>query len=127
MENNMRGLALLLALLLPLTASAEGGLPFMKDIAGDRDLPRAWGIGFDFFTMDQDYDIKDLQFALPGVSIVDPSKIDVTNEVQHLDFKADAWLLPFLNVFGVIGRVEIDTLVDFSPAEIVGLPISLGT
>jgi hypothetical protein len=123
----MRRLALLLALLIPLSASAESGLPFMKDIAGDRDLPRPWGIGFDFFTMDQDYDIKDLQFALPGVSIVDPSQIKVTNEVQHLDFKADVWLLPFLNVFGIIGRVEIDTNVDFSPAEIVGLPVALGT
>jgi len=123
----MRALILLLAALLPLSSFADSGLPFMKDLAGDADLPRPWGIGFDFFTMDQDYDIKSLDFALPGVSLGDPSKIKVTNEVQHLDFKVDAWILPFLNVFGLIGRVNIDTVVDFSEADIMGLPFPLST
>jgi hypothetical protein len=101
----------------------------MKDLAGDADLPRPWGIGFDFYTMDQDYDIKSLNFQLPGVSVGDPSKIMVTNEVRHYDLKADAWILPFLNVFGLVGRVSIDTLVDFSLADVQGLPagVSLPT
>jgi hypothetical protein len=120
----MRGLILLLAVLLPLSSQADG-LPFMKDLAGDRELPRPWGVSLDFFTMDQDYDIKSLTFDLPGVSLGDPSKIDVTNEVEHYDLKADAWVLPFLNVFGLVGRVSIDTLVDFSQAEITP-PIPLG-
>jgi hypothetical protein len=122
----MRGLFLLLAVLLPLTSSAESSLPFMKDMAGDRDLPRPWGISLDFYTMDQDYDIKDLKFAIPGVSLGDPSKIKVSNEVQHFDIQGDVWLLPFLNVFGLIGRVDIDTFVDFTEADIEGLPINLG-
>ena len=124
----MRGLKLLLAVLIPLSSSADSGLPFLKDLAGDADLPRPWGIGLDFYTMDQDYDINSLQFALPGVSIGDPSEIDVTNKVQHFDFKGDAWLFPFLNVFGLVGRVSIDTNVDFTTADIQGLPpgVSLG-
>jgi hypothetical protein len=77
--------------------------------------------------MDQDYDIKDLQFALPGISLGDPSQIEVTNEVMHYDIQADVWLLPFLNVFGLIGKVNSDTLVDLSKVEITGLPFSLGT
>jgi len=123
----MRALILLLAALIPLSSSAEG-LPFLKDLAGDADLPRPWGIGFDFFTMDQDYDIKSLTFALPGVAVGDPSNIKVTNEVQHFDLKGDAWLFPFLNVFGLVGRVSIDTNVDFTNAGITGLPpgFSLG-
>jgi hypothetical protein len=122
----MRGLILLLAVLIPLSSSADSSLPFMKDLAGDANLPRPWGLGFDFYTMDQDYDIKNLTFALPGVSLGDPSKIKVTNKVQHFDIQGDVWLLPFLNVFGIIGKVEIDTLVDFSQADIVP-PIPLGT
>jgi hypothetical protein len=124
----MRCLILLLAVLLPLSSVADSSLPFMKDMAGDRELPRPWGIGLDFYTMDQDYDIKDLSFALPGVSVGDPTKIKVTNEVQHFDIKGDVWLLPFLNVFGLVGRVDTDTIVDFSEAEIDGLPggITLG-
>jgi len=122
----MRGLFLLLAILLPLTSSADSSLPFMKDIAGDRDLPRPWGVGIDFYTMDQDYDIKSLEFNLGDVSLGDPSKLKVSNEVQHFDIQGDVWLLPFLNVFGIIGRVDIDTFVDFSEAEIENLPIDLG-
>jgi hypothetical protein len=124
----MRGAALILAVLLPVSSIADSGLPFMKDLAGDAALPRPWGLGLDFYTMDQDYDIKDLEFVLPGVSVGDPSQIKVANEVQHFDFKGDAWLLPFLNVFGLIGRVDIDTVVDFREADIQGLPpgVSLG-
>ncbi len=123
----MRGLILILATLFSFSTAADSSLPFMKDMAGDADLPRPWGIGFDFYTMDQDYDIKSLVFALPGVGLGDPSAIEVTNKVQHFDIQADVWLLPFLNVFGILGRVDIDTLVDFSKAEVSGLPFALGT
>ena len=123
----MRGLILLLATLLPLSASADSALPFMKDLAGDTELPRPWGISIDFYTMEQDYDIKDLQFALPGITLGDPSQIEVTNEVMHYDIQADVWLLPFLNVFGLIGQVNSDTLVDLTKVEVTGLPFSLGT
>lgn len=123
----MRGLIILLAAIFPLSSLADSALPFMKDLAGDTELPRPWGIGIDFFTMDQDYDIIDLQFSLPGVVVGDPSQIKVTNKVMHFDLKADVWLFPFMNVFGVVGKVDIDTDVDFSQAEISGLPFSLGT
>lgn len=44
----MRGLILLLAALLPLSAPADSVLPFMKDLAGDTELPRPWGRGSAF-------------------------------------------------------------------------------
>jgi len=124
----MRALILLLAVILPLSSWADSGLPFMKELAGDAKLPRPWGIGLDFYTMDQDYDIKNLEFALPGVGVGDPSKIGVTNEMQHFDLKGDVWLLPFLNVFGLVGRMSADTVVDLSTADVIGLPpgINLG-
>jgi hypothetical protein len=50
--------------------------------------------------------------------------LEVTNDVMHFDIKGDVWLLPFLNVFGIIGRVDTDTTVDFSQANIIGLPFS---
>ncbi len=122
----MRGLVILLTALLPLSSSADSALPFMKDLVGDAELPRPWGISVDFYTMDQDYDIEALQFVLPGISLGDPSQLNVTNEVMHLDIQADVWLLPFLNVFGIVGKVDTDTLVDFSQVDIAGLPFDLG-
>ncbi len=90
------------------------------------ELPRPLGIGLDFYTMEQDYDIEFLQFDLPGVSLGDPSLLGVTNDVQHFDIKIDVWILPFLNVFGILGHVESDTIIDFSNAPIQGLPFPLG-
>jgi hypothetical protein len=114
----MRRLLLALALLIPFTAHADP--LFGKDMAGDIELPPPWGVGFDFFTMDQDYGIEDLSFRLDGVILPDPSQVSVKNEIQHFDFKADVWLFPFLNVFALVGHVQNDTVVDLSGAEIIG-------
>lgn len=122
----MRSLLITLLLLMPATVVAESRLPFLKDKVGDAELPRPWGIGIDFYTMDQNYDIEYLQFDLPGVTLDDPSLLGVTNEVQHFDVKIDAWLLPFLNVFAVIGHLESDTIIDLSKAPVQGLPFPLG-
>ena len=106
------------ALLLVISGSvlAESRLPFMRDLAGDHELPKPWGISLDFYTMDQNYDLDFLQFELPGISLDDPSLLDVTNSVQHFDIKLDAWILPFLNVFGIIGALDADTLVGVTRA-----------
>jgi hypothetical protein len=123
----MRRLLLVLILMTPLGASAESSLPFWKDrVPEGTELPRPWGIGIDFYTMDQEYDIEYLMFDLPGVSLDDVSSLGVTNDVQHFDIKIDAWVLPFLNVFGVIGRLESETVIDLSRAPVQGLPFPLG-
>ncbi len=90
------------------------------------ELPRPWGIGIDFYTMDQEYDIESLVLDIPDISLDDTSLLYVTNEVQHFDIKLDAWILPFLNVFGIIGHIESDTVVDLSRADVQGLPFPLG-
>lgn len=120
---------LALILLIPLAASAQessGGPLFMKDLLGGREFLKPWGIGVDFYTMDQDYKIDYLEFDLPGVEIGDVSLIGVTNELQHYDLKFDVWLTPFLNVFALVGRVDADTYVDLSQVPVEGLPFSLG-
>lgn len=127
----MRRILFILILLAPITLSAQesssGGSLFMKDMLGDREFFEPWGVGVDIYTMQQGYGIVDLEFALPGVEIGDPSLIDVTNDVQHVDLKFDAWITPFLNVFALVGRVDADTYVDFSKLPVQGLPFPLGS
>lgn len=121
-------IALLLLSSIPALAQESGGEPlFMKHLVQGKEFFEPWGIGFDFFTMEQDYRIESLQFSLPGVGLGDPSKIRVSNELQHLDLKLDAWVTPFLNVFALIGRVDADTYVDLSQVPVTGLPFQLGT
>ncbi len=126
----MRRLLLVLLLITPLTAMAEesgSGPLFMKDLVDEGDFFEPWGIGLDYFTMEQDYKIKNLQFILPGVDDIDASKVKVDNEVQHFDIKLDVWLTPFLQVFGLVGRLDADTYVDLSQVDIPILPFPLGT
>jgi len=126
----MRRIILCLLLFAPVAANAQessSGPLFMKHLLGDREFFEPWGIGFDFYTMDQDYGIKQLQIQLPGVGIGDPSQIQVANELQHFDLQFDVWLTPFLDVFAIIGKIDADTIVDLSKANVVGLPFPLNS
>ncbi len=119
-------LALALFVFSPLAAQAESFLPFGKEWAGDTELPKPYGVGIDIFTMDQDYAIDSLTFSLPGATIGRPDLISVKNKLTHTDIKADAWVLPFLNVFGFVGKLYANTEVDLSQAQISGVPFALG-
>jgi hypothetical protein len=121
----MRRYFVTLLLLLPVSTFAESRLPFMQDRVGDIELPLPFGIGIDFYTMDQVYDIDYLNFDLPGISLDDPGLLDVTNDVQHYDLKVDAWILPFLNVFGIVGHLQSTTVIDLTRAPVQGLPFPL--
>lgn len=121
----MRRWIIPLLLLCPLGVAADGRLPFLQDRVGDVELPLPFGIGIDYYTMDQVYDIEHLNFDLPGISLDNPSLLHVTNDVQHFDLKLDAWILPFLNVFGILGHLESTTVIDLSKAPVQGLPFPL--
>jgi hypothetical protein len=106
-------------------AHADSTFPLMRDLAQGHELPLPYGVGVDFFTMDQKYDIKSLAFSLPGVSLSNPDVIDVDNEVWESDIKFDVWVLPFVNLFAIYGHIEGDTQVDLSRVPST-LPVPLG-
>jgi len=120
----MRRFAALVLLLSPLGAHADSFLPIGREWVGDAKLPKPYGVSVDVFTMNQDYAIDRLSFVLPGVTLPDPSVVKVKNRLSHEDFKVDAWIFPFLNVFGFVGHTDAKTLVDLSGAQ---APVPLGT
>lgn len=109
------------------TAQADSVFPLGKEMAGDAVLPRPYGVGADIVTMDQNYAIDSLSFTLPGVTLPNTNVIKVKNHFNEEDIKLDAWVLPFLNVFGVYGHINAETDVNLSAIAIPGLPVSLGT
>jgi len=118
-----RFLVIIAALILPFTAQADA--LFGNDMAGDRKLPRTWGIGIDYFEMSQPYQIDSLSLFdgpvdLGAVLVPDPSILPINNEIRHHDIKIDVWVLPFLNVFGIYGQIDGDTQIDLS---VLGLPL----
>ena len=129
----MKAKSFLLATVLLLPVAGQADALFGNSLAGDRELPRTWGIGIDYFSMRQPYQIDSLSLIdtldtpggpvpidLAGLLVPDPSILDVNNDVRNFDLKLDVWVLPFLNVFGIYGQIDGDTTIDLRP---LGLPL----
>ncbi|MDH3612449.1 MAG: hypothetical protein OEU90_04690 [Gammaproteobacteria bacterium] len=116
----------LATLTVPLWAQADA--LWGNDLAGDRKLPRTWGVGIDYFDMSQPYALESLQLIDTGVVDVDlgalllpdPSILPIDNEIRHTDIKLDVWLTPFLNVFAIYGQIDGDTRINLG---VLGLPL----
>lgn len=79
------------------------------------DLPRAFGIGFNAVYLVQNIDINNLQLSTDA----DPlESLDVvqfgTNTAKALSgtIRADLWVFPFLNVYGLAGPGQANTTVE---------------
>lgn len=114
----MKKILVLGLLALPLAGHADA--LFGNSLAGDMKLPRTWGIGVDYFDMVQPYDLDFLSFSPPVLPIEDPEALDISNDLRHTDLKIDVWVLPFLNVFGIYGKIDGETSIDLS---VLGLPL----
>jgi hypothetical protein len=106
--------------------NARADLPFLKELAGNNDLPRTYGIGVDALTMRQQYNVRTVDIGLPGLVVTDPSVLDVDSKIDHLDIKLDAWIFPFLNVFAIAGTLDGETTVDLSNISLPQIPVPLG-
>lgn len=109
---------------------ARGGLPFCAGLAGDRELPLPCGITLLGYAQEHGYDIQNLEASSPvnpavGMLVrqIDPAMIDVQNDVLQVGLKADAWLLPFLNIYGLLGGIDGRTDVDFAALPPAAAPV----
>ncbi|MDA0706776.1 MAG: hypothetical protein O2907_10530 [Proteobacteria bacterium] len=59
----MKSRILIIAVVLTLPFTAQADALFGNDMAGNRYLPRTWGIGVDYFEMRQPYQIDDLSLV----------------------------------------------------------------
>jgi hypothetical protein len=55
---------------------------------------------------------------------IDPEAIAIDNGIQEANVQLDAWLFPFLDLFGIAGKIDGRTNVDFT--RVAGLPVPLG-
>ncbi len=110
-------------------AETESGLPWMKEWGSGHELPPPIGLSVLYYTQNHDYDMDRLSAfpqVPPGVPApdlaagLDTSAIGVENDVDQIGLKADAWLLPFLNAFALVGQIDGTTEVAFgnSPAAL---------
>ena len=84
-------------------------LPFLGRAACERGyvLPRPFGISLGYMHQDQPFDVGDIfvngfDVKTPGIAVVD----EVQNEESTVTLRFDAWILPFWNVYGILGRTD---------------------
>lgn len=109
-------------------------LPFLGEKARELgyELPIPVGMNFYYNTQSVNYDATDnFNLGLEGTGwlgninsdvVIPAEDVVITGEDQSFQLKIDAWVLPFLNVYGLIGHTkgEKNILADLSNAE--GLP-----
>ena len=86
------------------------------------ELPKTYGLGLAAHYQKTDIDMKG--FTVAGIDVtndlplVDPLGSDLESDVLTGQFRADMWVLPFLNVSVLFGEIETDSDVTlrFTPA-----------
>jgi hypothetical protein len=95
----------------------EHKLPFLAQKVVDEgyDLPLPYGIGLTFVNVDQEMLLKDLEVGINGRE-EEPFEFvafdNASAQNNSLQLKIDAWLFPFMNVFGLLGKIDGSTPMD---------------
>lgn len=95
-------------------AVSHSVLPFLGDEARKRgyDLPEPFGVNINYMNIRQNINVDSINFnglSLGGHSLDNAFKIKVGNTRESSKtetLKLDAWLLPFMNIYGLVGYTD---------------------
>lgn len=89
--------------------------PLMSDLVRQQGIDVPLPYGFSVAYRNQDMDVGFNSFDIMGVNLdewFDPSSSIGTVNAESYTFRADVNILPFWNVYGFVGKVEMDAVVD---------------
>jgi hypothetical protein len=89
-------------------------LPLMAEEARERgyELPLPFGTGLILtYLDDRQIDVSDVRVGVEGSaqSVSDFATLDSSSTVFNANFRFDTWILPFLNVYALVGYVHNDS------------------
>jgi hypothetical protein len=100
-------------------AARKSFLPLLAEEATKRgiELPLPFGAGLVYYHLDRDIQISDVRIGAngaPPTSVSQFAQLSSSSNVNNENLKLDAWLLPFLNLYAVVGYVKnhSDTRID---------------
>jgi hypothetical protein len=120
-------LILLCAVAQPVFAQEEPRiLPFLGEEARKRgyELPEPFGVGLVYYKLVRDIEVTDLRLSRDGgplTSVSQFANLGSSTDVDNINVKLDAWLLPFLNVYGIVGKIwnKSDTTISLTLPPVV--------
>jgi len=120
------------------TVQADGlsdSLPLGKSLAAGHELPLSLGVSANVFFLEQNMAAQSISIDIPPLPLPTglvelppglPATADnLESRATSTTAKLDAWLLPFLNVYGVAGYVDGETVA--SGFSVAGLPPALSS
>lgn len=94
-------------------------LPLLGDVARKHggELPLPFGAGFVYYHLDRGIEITDVRVGRNGAavaSVSDFAQLHSKAKVDNLNAKLDVWLLPFVNVYAIVGYIwnKSETTID---------------
>lgn len=126
-------LVVLILAAMPLRADDEHSrLPFLGDEARKRgiELPLPFGVGLVYYKLQRDIQINEVRVGRNGATPTPVSNalaFSSTSDVDNLNVKVDMWLLPFLNLYAIVGDIKnkSTTTVALSDLGSVSVPTKL--
>ena len=112
----------------PSDTPEDGGriLPFLGEEARKRgyELPEPFGVGLVYYKLQRDIEVTDLRVGrdeAPPASVSQYADLGSFTDVDNVNIKVDAWLLPFLNVYAIAGKIknESQTTIDVTLPPVV--------
>jgi hypothetical protein len=101
-------------------------LPLLGDVARKHggELPLPFGAGFVYYHLDRGIEITDVRVGRNGAtpaSVSDFAQLHSKANVDNLNAKLDVWLLPFVNVYAIVGYIwnESETTIDVTLPPLV--------
>src|SRR6185436_13382761 len=82
-------------------------LPLLGDEARKRgiELPLPFGAGLVYYHLSRDIEITDVRLARNGAppqSVSEFATLASTSNVENVNLKLDAWILPFVNLYAIV-------------------------
>ena len=97
----------------------ERVLPLLGDVARKRgiELPLPFGAGLVYYHLSRDIEVTDVRIGRNGetpVSVSEFAQLGARADVNNVNLKFDLWLLPFVNLYAIVGYIwnESETTVD---------------
>ncbi|MGD1149007.1 MAG: hypothetical protein ABR961_13775 [Thermoanaerobaculaceae bacterium] len=123
MKAHRRILGLLVCTVAVCSTHAAGAQSWQDEaLARGVNLPNPLGVGLSLYTQDQDYSIAKLALGTQAIGTAAVKTLTVKNTTKTAHLTADYWVLPFVDVYALLGQVQGTTRVNLSQVNI-GVPL----
>ncbi|MCG9660952.1 hypothetical protein [Vibrio mediterranei] len=86
-------------------------------------LPKPYGLSLSYMDISNPVTIDNINLAGGIGDIIDIEAKQAQFEGSNVTLRGDVWLLPFMNVYGILGYTQAQSTAEIDSISIIGIPI----